>query len=976
MPRTPEQRGPGAPVGDGDGAMPLGSVALVRVAGMPWESWAAAGNEPLAARAVALDRETARLAGRARALGERLGAEIVPDDRLSVPDRRAVLALRRALHAGRADVARADAGCTDASGGARSVHAGVAAVAGLNPGLADALTALEHDAAVLGAARERMAADVAAERARVGGALLSLARTHPVLHDFVTTSSPRLLDDLARHVRAGEPWTGKRPRKGTGYVWRALARTAAKTTPRGWAGQVAAVPVVGDRGEGVGDPGAGSLLPYGARLDAVAAVSTENVHRLWVSLRALDLRTAPPSTLLALTPLHCFTEGEFHCRAVDTGEAEGRAGGGGVRGGSARLRRLALRRTPVLDAVLAVLADGPRALGGLENELAGGHGEKGRTVLRGFLAHLLGLGVLQICSVPESRRLEWTAGPAAVAKAPLRHPVPHGWFLDSYRTTDATVSAGAAARVTDGLRLARRLDALRALDVPAVPDTSTEATPHTGPGWQVLDEAARIGTEPRPLLDILDDHDHDHDAGSATNEGPADPGERVEAVPRARYEGWRPARTPGSAYALLLGHLAERLDEDSVDLDEATLDALGAPPVPDWAENWPTDCLLRPLATADPSGDAGGDADGEPAAEPLAVLESASPAGVLDARFAEALDGLHEDGYANVRAYRAFLAAYERATGTRFVELLVPPLGEPAANAVRRPAVTTWCTGDPDTGLYHPPDDLGSVRHLPLHRVTLRRAGPDGGTLVAEADGVRLLPLHHGTRTPVPPYDRVLRLLTAAGHPALQYAVQLGGLAGAFPGAERVPRLTVGGSLVVSAAQWRVPRARLWRPSDPEPEKAARLAALRRAAGLPRFGYVRTEPGGKPLPVDLAALPVFQAVERLCQSAPDGHDLWFEEALPAPVEGAHALHDPAHGEPSAAGAGTPRDALVPDGPRVATQLLLRLPHDRTADSLAALAAGATDLPGTRPSSDGGAPGRTHPQREVREGKHHACHRIS
>ncbi|GAA2096132.1 hypothetical protein GCM10009801_65460 [Streptomyces albiaxialis] len=851
-----------------------------------------------------LDREAGRVGGLARALGERLGAEVVPDERLSVADRRAVLALRRALHAGRADA------------GGPADRAGRAAVAALGGGPARDLAELERVAAALDAARERFAEDVTAERARVGEALLALARSHPVLRDFVTASSPRLLDDLERHVRAGEPWGGKRPRKGTGYVWRALARCAAKTTPRGWAGRLAAVPVEGREGP---------LLPYGARLGAVAAESTENVHRLWASLRALDLRTAAPDALLALTPLHRSTPDGFHCRAADVGEdADARA--------ASRLRVVDLRRTPVLDAVVGVLADGPCPLGGLEAALAGGHGEKGRRVLRGFLDHLLRLGVLQLCAAPETRRLEWTAGAAAVAKAPARHPAPRGWFLDSYRKTDATVSAGAAARAAEGLRLARRLDALRAEGGAAAGDRT--------PRWQLLDEAREIGPEPRPLLDLLR-------AESGT--------EGVRAVSRARYEGWRPARTPGSAYARLLDHLAARLDDERVDVDEELLDALGAPRVQDWVASWPTDCLLRPLAGAPD--------------EPVAVLESASPAGVLDARFAEALD-THHGGYANVPAYRAFLAAYERTTGVRFVELLVPPLGEPAANAVRRPAVTTWCTGDPNTGLYYPPDALDSVRHLPLHRITLRRA--PGGTLIAEdaADGVRLLPVHHGTRTPVPPYDRLLRLLTAAGHPASQYALQLGGLAGAFPDAARVPRLTVGGRcggrLVVSPAQWRLPRAGMWRPADPEPAKAERLAALRRAGGLPRFGYVRTEPGGKPVPVDLAALPALQALERLCQSAPDGRDLWFEEALPVPAseEGATALRDPAH-----------------DGAPVATQLLLRLPHDRTAHALAALAArehatacGATDLPGPRPSSDGDGQGRTpHPQGEEREGKHHACH---
>ncbi|MBO8193150.1 lantibiotic dehydratase, partial [Streptomyces oryzae] len=317
--------------------------------------------------------------------------------------------------------------------------------------------------------------------------------------------------------------------------------------------------------------------------------------------------------------------------------------------------------------------------------------------------------------------------------------------------------------------------------------------------------------------------------------------------------------------------------------------------------------------------------------------------------------------YPNPAAHRDFLAAFERRTGVRFVELLVPPLADTAANAVRRPVTTGWCTGDPNTPLYYGPAREGGrpaaagrrstplppVRHLPLDRITLRVAegaeggeGAEGRVLIAEADGVRLLPVHHATRAPVPPYDRLLRLLASAGHPATTRMVRLDGLAGAFPGAARVPRLTVGGLLVVSPAQWRLPRAALWRATDPEPAKVAALAALRRSAGLPRFGYLRTRPGAKPLPMDLAALPALQAIERLSRPEP-GADLVFEEALPAPHQ-----------------------AAEPFG--VAAQLLLRLPHDRTPEELAERAAAAwcgaaTGLPGACPPSEGdggGMPGRT------------------
>lgn len=115
-----------------------------------------------------------------------------------------------------------------------------------------------------------------------------------------------------------------------------------------------------------------------------------------------------------------------------------------------------------------------------------------------------------------------------------------------------------------------------------------------------------------------------------------------------------------------------------MDLDDELLDTLGAPPARTALPPWPLDCLLRPL----------------PGPGPVAVLETASPAGVLDARFAGALHTLY-GGYDNLQRYQAFLTAVERLSGARFVELLVPPLAGRAANAVRRPVITGWWTGIP-----------------------------------------------------------------------------------------------------------------------------------------------------------------------------------------------------------------------------------------------------------------------------------------
>ena len=839
----------------GQPAARLGATALVRAAGLPVSAWCSGGNPDLFDAAASLAKLRTALGARAAELGELLGEQAVPDDRLGTEERRAVLALRRRLHAG------------SPPGDLRTARL----LQRTHPELACSLDALEREHARLVRAAAEWESRVAAERERVGLLGLELVRTYPALRELVDGASPYVVPELERRSAAGEDWRGKRLRKASGYVWRAVARAAAKTTPRGWAGQLAAAPVA-EEAEAVAAP---SLLPQGVRLGAVAAEAVHNLHLAATDASATDLRHAPGSTLLAMTALHTAPPAEggeaplLHCGVVD---AEDRT----------RLRHVAVRRTGAVEMVRAVLAEGPKQLGELVGALTGGAEGERTAVARGLLDHLRRLGVLQVCAPPAARRLPWTQ--AAEARTWSRTPqlaegAPGAWFLDSHRRLDGSLPAAAADRVWRGLRTASRLAALRDAD---------------GSARRVLlpPEAAELGTTPRRLGDIVTER----------LLAEADKQHRPEPQRLPRYRGWRPPEESGSGYAALLTHLASRLDEPHVDLGSRLLDALGAPDAEHTLPAWPLDCLLRPL----------------PAPGPVAALETASPAGMLDARFAGALRTFH-GGYSNADAYREFLAAVERETGARFVELLVPPLAEHAANAVRRPAAAACCTGDPNSAPHygctadspHPPP----LPRLSLDDITLRRSGD---RLVAESRGRRLLPMHHATRTPLPPWDTVLRLLTSAGHPEGARIVQLDGLLGAFPEARRVPRLTVEGELVVSPAQWRLPGKLPWRPSDGDAAKVTALAELRAGAGLPRFGYVRTSPGGKPLPVDLAALPSLHLLERVCgQEGPE--ELLFEEALPAP--GAHLLRDALH-----------------DGAAVAAGVLLRLPHRTPPAELAARAA--------------------------------------
>ncbi|UFR00298.1 lantibiotic dehydratase family protein [Streptomyces sp. Go40/10] len=860
-----------AQAADTGGAV-LGATALLRVGGMPGTAWTAGAAEHLFEGAARQADTDGRLAVRAGALADRLGDEVVPHPSLAPADRGAVLALRRRLHSGAAP-RRPDCLLLEHS---PAVPAGLARQARALLG--------EAEAAEAAVAALRQA--VTAEQERVAEQIWRTTCSSPVMRAFVDSAAPGLADDVQRRLAAGQSWSGRQLRKRAAYLWRVVGRAAVKTTPRGWAGQIAALPVTG------GPAGCPPLLVPGTTLGALAAIAVENVHLVRARTAPADLRTAGPDTLLAPTPLH-FAEppatapgdapAQVRCYVVDPREP-------------GRLRQILLRRTPLLEGVLALLADGPRPLGELERALAPLSAPPGRPplspdVLRGFLRHLHGLGLLQICRAPRHHHSGWVEAGTVTATGTLPRPAAGGsdaWFLDSYRRlgADATVPAAAVARVLRGLRIAARIAALREADHPAVPAERQAAL-------------AGLTEQARPLSEFLADR------LSADDPPPA---------PR-RYTGWSPAHDRGGGYARLLDHLdaAARRGADRVDLDHALLDTLGAPPADDTLPPWPVDCLLRPLA---PSAGTG----------PVAVLETASAAGVLDARFADGLRALH-GGYGNGDAYRAFLAAVEDRTGVRFVDLLVPPLTERSANAVRRPVTTRWWTGDPDPTPYYGASG-GHARYLPLDRISLRRSR---GRIVAEADGRRIIPVYHATRSPAPPYDTLVRLLLTASHPAASYLVRLDALEAALPDRARLPRLTAGGDLVLAPATWRIDRGRLWQPGDDLFAKVRTLALLRRSAGLPRHAFARTAPGAKPVPVDFASLTALHQIERLC-AREAGTALLVEEMLPAP-DGL-LLRDPLHG-----------------GAAVAAQLLLRLPHDQSAARLAAAAAdalaagGRHDVPG-------------------------------
>jgi len=553
---------------------------------------------------------------------------------------------------------------------------------------------------------------------------------------------PELVADIGRRLDAGENWGGKRLRQRSEYLLRMIARGAAKPTPRGWLAHVGRVEVAETPSWPV-----------------VAECSAQ-----WVSNVNADRRRAVLDggtiTMNGLT----WVEGDrLRCWSTT--------------------RVVEVRRSPLLDAIRNVLADGVHDVDELVRRLAPDAGD----VLRRFLRHLVELGIVQLSRPP---RTSWD--------------VPLDGFVDVYRHVQGAVPVDFVARTSE-----LALQALRLADVLPRPADHP-----------VL---AIIGSAARPVTDLVAEY---------LDSEPAPAGDR--------------RRSP---------ELPEILTPQ-------VLDQLGLSPAA--LPEWPLDCLIRPMT------------DG-------VVLEAIAPAGVMDARFAAALTELGGEP-PQVSSYREFLAGSAAEEGATPVEILVPPLDDRAANAVRRPSYCPLWTGDADAASYVP----AAGRYLPLDRITLRRAG---NRIIAEDfNGNLLWPMHHATRTPIGPWGLVVTLLTAASPRGP--SISFGNRMAAFPERDFLPRLVIAGGLVLSGRHWRI------RP----PSNFRQLVAL----DLPRFVFARAV-DGKPRPVDLHSLAAPRDLARL------GDPVVLEEMLPDPD---HLPLRDHHGEP------------------IAGQLLLRLPHRRATTAVA------------------------------------------
>ncbi|HWK28580.1 MAG TPA: lantibiotic dehydratase [Solirubrobacter sp.] len=778
----------------------LGCSGLLRVAGLPVRFWLAGAAPELMVAVARLERAASARDAAAVSLAERIGSRLVPDPRLTREDRAFVLALRRRLHRG-------------------------ASIADVPPERLRSLAAA--DAASI----EALAALIARDR--------ELATSSSELDVDLERELDRLLwlpdriaeaSAVARAVLGPESGPAARlsrksRRHRAEHQWRRIARAATATTPRGWLSHVALVEL---------DSAAGAP----AVTARFAAHWVENVRAGGVGLTRPADDWPAAGTRLAVNPLRWEADGALTCVALDASRDHG---------------LVTVRRTALLDAVCDVLADGSRSFADVASALGCGAGEE-RLALRGFVRHLVALGVLQP-SAPPRVGLTRRADPAGTFAA-----ADDGW-VDVYRHAAAGIPTDLARTIQAGA-----LDVLRIVALAA--DRVQVAAPAPGDAWS--------------LTDLLR----------------ADSGAGWSVAERSRGEGGADA-----GFATLAHALAAQADAGDIVIDAALLDACGAPPAA--ALTWPVDCLVRVPA---------------PGAGFTAVLEQLWPPGMLDARFAAALAELHGP-VPHVEAYRAFLRELERLTGYLLVELLLPPLQDGAANAVRRPLYTSAWTGDPHTAAYLQPDQT-PARYLPPRAIRIRRAAD--GRLQADADGQPLWPVYHATRSFSPPWDRLARVLLAAApielpwdaQRALRRLIEL-------PDRSTVPRIRLSGGLVLAPARWRLPPDALWDRDAPPRAKLRALVRLRERHALPRWIQVERGDRQPPLPGDLDSVHVLRTLERC--PAP----LTVSELLPAPDQ-----------FPVADGAHRPGD-------RLAAQLQIRLPYDTPATALAARAAAAARGPPPR-----------------------------
>lgn len=824
-----------------DGAT-LGSGGLLRVAGLPIRYWLCGANPALFAAVAHLNAWEEQYRERARRLAERIGQQLIPHAALSRDDRRLLLAIRRRLHAGEPIDGRLHEKLLAAQDHLTGVDHGL---------IADVISAGDEGRALAGSWADASAA-VTTEQERLcklpGEFQDSALRSN--YFEAVGVGPSNRLASLGRQWRLFE------------RAWRLVTRATTNSTPREWFSHVALLEIGGESGA--------EALAVSA---AHAVHWTQSVRTRRRALAAPAEDWPQPDSWLALNPLHWDEDGNLVIVVLDHHE---------------KATEVAVKRTDLLKAICAALANGPRTCAQVRQALADlPEGE--RRALAGFVRYLVELGIVQpVAQTAEAVLDRWAKPGERLAHVAAGEPAHTGW-VDVYRNADSALAVDTCMRLQESV-----LQALRLLQVTSSGMEPSPATTDSRGSWS-LTEILRAELRSRGLNDI----------------------EQERTDPRAVLSAHTPLMR---AVEMLEGRAGESA---AIDIGPDLLDDLG---VPDFVLKWPVDCLLRLPA---------------PEAEFTAVLADLWPPGRGDSRFAEALGNLH-GSVPQVEAYKSFLREVEALTGILFVEFLAPPLTDGAANAVRRPAYTEAWTGDPDARAYLP-QDAKPGRYVPLRAISLRRSS---GRLGAEVDGQPIWPVYHATRSFSPPWDRLARvLLAAAPFDATVAHGRLDSFA-LWPQRRAVPRITVGGSLVVAPGRWKLSAGDCWDSSWPAVSKVRAVLRLRDRLSLPRWLELAQQSPNTTVACDLESLQGIRLLERCLSAHPEITAL---EMLPRPDQ--LLVADLAHRKDD----------------RLVSELLLRVPCNVTPAALASRVVPeilAAARPGESPRPVSRRPGcRSPPQRK-------------
>lgn len=627
-----------------------------------------------------------------------------------------------------------------------------------------------------------------------------------VARRLISSTSPRSRQEVRAKRKMFNSWNA------------AVARAATKTTPRGWYSTVT--------------PGSLGGIDV-AEQPAYAAVFRENVFSLREQLKELTARsdTAGVATL-TLNPLRATREDRLEFWVRGPGSAEEGIG----RTGS--LRKCLVKNTGVLAQIVAFLGNGGMPMEALVERLAKSVGPDGERGVSGLVRHLVDLGLLVPSGYPKSR-LEYITHDGRVVDGDVREdrsarreepPIDSTYYCDVYKSSSGlrcTELRGLDRALADSALLLRIRRAIRE--------------------DQRLAWGQDQGNDVHKLVDveasILDNALH----------------LQSQLLPEARWRGdyWPQVQSPDSSYAGLVDHLRSAASAGTdIRVTGELLDEYGVPEV---ADEWPVDYLVRPVHGP----------------RPAYVLRAAVPSGCLDARFAEDMSQ-----FANatpLKDYETFLASLETASGFQVVELLAPPDGLQAANAVRRPLLQGAWTGDPDSGLYTAclSDDK---EYVPLDALSLRRT--QGGRVLAFHGKRPVWTMMHTTRVAMKPWDAIASLLQRLAPPVRRDYGDLRSTVALMSDRRLFPRIVVGeGGLIVSPAQWRVGMSELWDKSERLDTKIRRLERLRRSRRLPRWVFVRI--GRTYRAVDCESVTALGLFEAAMKKTMIG-SIVIEEMIPSP----------------------------------------------------------------------------------------------